>query len=205
MTHNKFDGVAPIYDLLAKLVFGESILLAQTCFLGNTCADKRVLIVGGGTGKLLQHQSLQLARSITFLDRSELMLKQAQKRGAWLQNVRYTPEDFFAHSGEYDLVVCNFFLDCFDETHLEKALTQLDRLMTPEATLIVTDFDTPVTTSQKLLVRSMILFFRLFSRLQASKLLPIKKKLSKCFLTLQEENFYGQLVFSRVLVRKDSR
>ncbi|MEP5106138.1 MAG: methyltransferase type 12, partial [Ekhidna sp.] len=54
MVVNDFDFVAPIYDRLSKLVFGKSLIKAQAYHLKVIGDKDRVLILGGGTGKLLE-------------------------------------------------------------------------------------------------------------------------------------------------------
>lgn len=49
-----FNWVAPFYDALSFLVFGRRLQRAQTVFLDQIPAGASVLIVGGGTGWLLE-------------------------------------------------------------------------------------------------------------------------------------------------------
>src|SRR6187402_1340927 len=51
---NGFDRLAPVYDKLAGLVFGKAIVDAQLVFLDRVRAGDRILILGGGTGWLLE-------------------------------------------------------------------------------------------------------------------------------------------------------
>ena len=50
---NGFDRLAPIYDPLARMIYGKSIVQAQTSFLSIIPPFSKVLILGGGTGWLL--------------------------------------------------------------------------------------------------------------------------------------------------------
>ena len=48
-----FDKLTPYYDLLTRLVFGKAIINSQEQFLSLVRSGSRVLVVGGGTGKIL--------------------------------------------------------------------------------------------------------------------------------------------------------
>ena len=55
MDLNQFDLVAPFYDALSRLVFGDQIVKSQTHFLHQVQKDDQVLILGGGTGQIFEH------------------------------------------------------------------------------------------------------------------------------------------------------
>ena len=80
-TANSFDRVAPIYDTLARIVFGRSIILAQLFYLKEIPVNARVLILGGGTGKVA-HALLQLNNTcqIVYVEASVAMLEKTRSR-----------------------------------------------------------------------------------------------------------------------------
>jgi ubiquinone/menaquinone biosynthesis C-methylase UbiE len=75
MKLNGFDSIAGIYDVLAKLVFGQSIQRAQTHFLPNARNCTSILVLGGGTGWLLRHiRQVNAAAHIVYVDASSAKL-----------------------------------------------------------------------------------------------------------------------------------
>src|SRR4051812_25234860 len=76
-----FNGLAFVYDGLAKLVFGKSIQDAQRCFL-NQLSDKRnILILGGGTGWILEEVILKnSACDIWYVEASSKMIELSQRK-----------------------------------------------------------------------------------------------------------------------------
>jgi trans-aconitate methyltransferase len=83
MKLNGFDSIAGIYDVLAKLVFGQSIQRAQTHFLPNARNCTSILVLGGGTGWLLRHiRQVNAAAHIVYVDASSAMLHRARRQGS---------------------------------------------------------------------------------------------------------------------------
>jgi ubiquinone/menaquinone biosynthesis C-methylase UbiE len=75
-----FNRIAPVYDILASIVFGNAIKKAQFWLLDHVPAGSSVLIAGGGTGWILQEIARKrLDCSIHFLDISEEMIRLAKK------------------------------------------------------------------------------------------------------------------------------
>ena len=59
-----YDKIAPIYDMLSKLVFNRSQLLGQIEQLKNLSDNQHILICGGGSGKILDEISIRMPRGI---------------------------------------------------------------------------------------------------------------------------------------------
>ena len=57
---NGFDFIAPYYDKLASLVYGNAIKNSQHVFLDRIPKASRILVVGGGSGVFLSalHQEV---------------------------------------------------------------------------------------------------------------------------------------------------
>jgi len=196
MKVNQFDLIASVYDQLAGLVFGKSLYKAQTCFLDQLPDNGRVLIVGGGTGQILKEAVFSRAAQIDFVELSEKMITKARQNGSHLSQINFLNEDFFQHHGEYDFVIANFFLDCFDGEHLTLVVQRLKGLLSTKGKILVTDFQNPSRTSHRILIFLMIAFFKTFSSLQASRLEDIQGEMVKRFSTIMEKSFKQGLLFS---------
>ena len=80
---NNYDRIARYYDTLSRLVFFRSQIKAQTDQLQVIPPGSRILIVGGGTGWILEEIAKVQASglSITYVEISEEMLRLSKERG----------------------------------------------------------------------------------------------------------------------------
>ena len=174
---NDFDGVACFYDLLARLVFGNTIIEASSHYLSKLSAGDSILIVGGGTGKILK--DIPAGVNVDYVEYSAQMLKRSQRYSR--EEIRFIQGDFFEVElkGNYDYVVFPFFLDLFSDEKIRKAIYKVRLLLKPSGKLIVTDFQSTHHFFQKLLISSMILFFRVSARMESKRLESIMEILSE--------------------------
>lgn len=196
MRKNHFNLVAPFYDRLARLVFGRDLLKAQEFFLNEISEKDRVLIVGGGSGEILRHSALQQVSRIDFVELSEAMVRKAKAQPINLSSIQFYVKDIRDHESQYDWVICNFFLDCFQEESLQKLLLKLKSLLTSQGQMIVTDFSASSRPRQKTLLYLMITFFRFTANLEASKLLDIDAQVQQYFYLQKKKRFNNGLIFS---------
>lgn len=200
MSVSNFNFVAPFYDSLVRLVFGKTLWKAQQIHLNTIQRRESVLILGGGTGRILNW--LPAGCDVTYLELSEAMILRAKKKG----RANFVHADFLAHplDQKFDWVICPFFLDCFDEEVLEIVLDKIYRLMNENGRLIVTDFHVS-NTHQKSLANLMIWFFRLTANLPAIRLLPIQEIISKTGFIRKDSHFLrGDFIFSDIYRKKET-
>src|SRR4051812_29791885 len=87
---NNYDNIAPYYDHLNKLVLGKATIDAQNCLVPFIRENSRLLIVGGGTGKILEEIAKQKANlQIVYVDSSGKMIAIAKKRRVGSNNVTF--------------------------------------------------------------------------------------------------------------------
>lgn len=191
---NDFDFIAPIYDRLGKVVFKDQLFQSQIHFLNQITQEDKVLILGGGSGKLLELFSVGC--HVDFLEKSLKMMHIAQSR-SYHAHVNFINADFLQArlTMKYDVIVAPFFLDCFGEESLKQVVIKLKEHLENSGILIVTDFQKPTS----LLVRLMHVFFRLVSRLESKKLKNLDQCIRNGGFTMREEKFfYRNMIFSRV-------
>jgi ubiquinone/menaquinone biosynthesis C-methylase UbiE len=199
MAINNFDFIAPVYDRLARLVFGKSILRAQRVHLPEIQPKDRVLILGGGTGQLLEH--IPLCEQIVFIDKSKRMVKSAKKRMV-NRSIDFISADFLTYeSGEkYNVIICPFFMDCFSKKSLEAVIEKCRLALKNDGRLIVTDFESGRINLT--LLKSMLLFFRFFSNLEAKKLLDIRNMLKTDGLMEKDIKLFKKGIFSAIYTQE---
>lgn len=172
-----FNRVAPVYDRLAHLVFGQTLERAQLALLDRLPDGGQWLLVGGGTGWLLE-QVLNRCQpiSILYLEASERMLDLTQQRlanHAQRDKVAYRlgTEADLTDTDRFDIIVTPFVLDLFSEYWLKNQMIPC-LLETLEAGgyWLVTDFVPPISLWQRVLANSMLLFFRVTAGLSTQRL-----------------------------------
>lgn len=175
---NSFDFVAPYYDFLAHLVFGNKLLDAQCKNLKNISANRTkisVLIVGGGTGKYLRAFCDRFTNAhVTYVEASEKMLSLAKKKvkNADLDRVEFVLskwEDFYTEN-IYDVLITNFFLDCFSDRTLPIIVDKGYERLARKGIWLVTDFKHQPKVPGRLLIKVMYSFFRFVSNLETRNL-----------------------------------
>lgn len=202
-----FDSIAPIYDQLAGLVFGGAIQKAQVVFLDQIENGQSVLILGGGTGLILEHLKLSnYSLKIDFIEPSSRMIEKAKKRvdNSSPLNINFYQERFEAFQSEkkYDWIHCGFFLDLFPRAELLKTISLIKAMMKANGKIWVSDFRIDEDHNrcwQKPMSQFMHLFFRSFAGLESKSLQDIQCELVNSGLGLNEEKrYYGRFIFSAV-------
>ncbi|OEK02576.1 hypothetical protein BFP97_14050 [Roseivirga sp. 4D4] len=196
---NDFNLVAPVYDTLSKLVFGKKLEQAQKTFISIIQPNSRVLIVGGGAGRILEWLPANFNLQIQYVELSESMLNKAKAKTSVGNNIEFHVGDALGVKGVYDVVIANFFLDCFAQERLPEVLQKLKSRLNENGKLMVTDFYPSEHWYQKLLLKVMHSFFRLASQLEAGELTDIHGTIKRSgFETAHLEFLNGGALFSAV-------
>ncbi|NDK54620.1 class I SAM-dependent methyltransferase [Pontibacter sp. BT213] len=171
-----FNGVATFYDPLARLVYGPALQHAQRWLLPYIPDGATILIIGGGSGWLLQQVLLQRSPAhVLYLEASEKMLTLAQKLNQQQTIVEYqlgTDADLQPHQ-QFDVIITPFILDLFPDERLTQLMHRLYSALARDGLWLFADF-WPVQQQplvwQKLLAKSMYLFFGILSDVKARQL-----------------------------------
>lgn len=194
---NNFNFLAPVYDQLAQLAFGQTLHQASIHFLDDIPSNSKVLILGGGTGKILPH--LKDCR-VTYVEKSGKMLRQASERSG-IGTVVFIETDFldWKTDQQFDVVICPFFLDVFTPNNLCLVVEKIGNLTSKGGTLIITDFQATGRLHHRMMLLVMHLFFRIFSSLESRKLGDIESMvLSSGYEMISRKAFRKDWVFSGV-------
>lgn len=206
MNTNDFDKIAPYYDQLAHLIFSDSIKKAQVEFLHHIKSRSKVLILGGGTGWILQEVlTIEKDIEIFYVEKSSKMLEIARSR----LDSETPPNVRFIHSSmeewktdvDFDTVICNYFLDVFSEVKLQQQIIpKLKLLLKPGGKLLVADFQNKKNLLwQKLILWVMHVFFGKVSKLESKQLTNFETVLGRAGFDLEKErDFHRSMIFSHV-------
>jgi tRNA (cmo5U34)-methyltransferase len=175
-----FDVIAPVYDLLSRMVYGKSIVAAQKYFLKDIPEGAHVLIVGGGTGWIIEELfAVNKTCSVVYIEASQKMLQKAQSRmnSSDKSRIQFIFQSEMPSEGSYDVIITNFFLDVFPSYKLIYIIQQLKDRVVTNGRWIVTDFVDDGKRWQRFLLKVMYAFFRSVSKLEASILPPWQRLL----------------------------
>jgi ubiquinone/menaquinone biosynthesis C-methylase UbiE len=156
---------------------------------------RRALVLGDGNGRFLAELLASNPRvEVDAIDVSPVMTEIARRRIGNSPRVQFHIDDarqLVFPLAKYDLVVTNFFLDCFDQPDLESLLPRLADALTPNGNWIIGDFRMPNNSWARLPARfalaTMYAAFGIATRLPARRLADPDSGLLKCGLKLGAE------------------
>lgn len=185
---NNFDSVAWCYDGLSKLVFGNKLKQSQLILLEHIREGDRLLIIGGGTGWILEELLKFIkVKEIDYLERSANMLVRARKRMAGFSGTKVNfiqgDQTNIPCRDKYDAVIACYFFDLFSEQSIASVIPVLKNALKEKGRLLVADFFLSERSHfrHKVLIRMMYIFFKMTSNIEAYKLGPFREMLGKDF------------------------
>jgi ubiquinone/menaquinone biosynthesis C-methylase UbiE len=194
-----YNNSAWFYDGLARLVYGRALINAQVYLLQFVSTEANVLIVGGGTGWILEeltkiHPS---GLQITYVEVAADMMVHSKKRNVGFNKVTFINdaiEDLPADT-IFNIVITPFLFDNFTNENMRKVFNHIHLMLKPGGLWLNADFQLTGKWWQFVLLKSMFLFFRLICGIEASKLPDIKQQFEKHgYKALEEQCFYGEFV-----------
>ena len=196
-----FDRLAAYYPWIETFFAGRLMQRCRTRFLSRAQNCRHALLVGEGTGKFLA----ELLRGhphirVTCIEHSQGMIEQIRRRLTAehldTSRVMFKQADALHWSPpveKFDLVVTNFFLDCFRAEQLQHLVPLLAESATSEATWLVADFCEPERGWRrwraKIILMMLYTFFKLTTSLSASRLTPPDPFLTRAGFNLVERRF----------------
>ena len=178
-----FDSLAPHYRLMERLLAGNKLQRARLRWLNHIGKPKNILLVGEGHGRFLNECLDHFPdAAITVVDASAGMLMEALKacpsamgRKHPVQFVHASLPSWPPPSREFDLIVTNFFFDCFPEDEIASIVESLAMAATPNACWLVAEFAIPprgwMKIRAQLILAMAYAFFRRATKL-SSRAIP---------------------------------
>lgn len=202
---DRFNRIAPIYDRLARLVFGNTILRSQKENLEVIPPRAKVLVLGGGSGKWLNDLLFSNGScAVYFIEASSTMLERAKNNSHYVDRVTFihgTQNDIPA--GEFDVVITHFFLDMFSQPELEYFVSLVKSTLKTKGLWIVADFEENKLW-HRILLNVMYSFFNLMGAIDEKSLVNWDSVLlSKSFECLRSTSLYGSFIHSRIYSKCD--
>jgi ubiquinone/menaquinone biosynthesis C-methylase UbiE len=194
---NNFDKIAPVYDGLSKLVFGKAQIKAQIDQLKFLPGQSRILIVGGGTGFILEAISkiFNEGLEIVYVELSQKMITKAKQRNTKNNTLQFLQIDIADYESDilFDVILTPYLFDNFLYDKAEQAFNKLNHLLKNEGLWFSCDFCITKGSGKFwkiILTNMMYLFFKTFGMVQGSKLVPIQNFFTANNYTLIDDAFY---------------
>ena len=191
-----FDFLAPFYDGLARFIIGNDIITAQLHFLTSFKHCRRILILGGGSGWLLNYLCTAYPDlEIDYIDVSAKMLGIAKRRvenNKRINFIRGTENNI--PDKRYHGVITNFYLDMFDENSLKEVMQKIKRSLSDKAIWVVTDFVNQRAT-HAIRLWFMYRFFRIMAGIEARHLADWQSEMRRAEFGLLESKKFRSCIF----------
>lgn len=179
-----FDRLAPFYRTMELVLAGDRLHRCRVAWLDEVRSARHILLAGEGHGRFLETCARELPHArVTCVDASRAMLRIAERRwraaGGAADAVNFIHAELPSWSGpaaQFDLIVTNFFLDCFSAGPLGEVVDGLARAARPDARWLLADFTIPGRGWKRwraqVIVALLYWFFRRVTALPAREITP---------------------------------
>lgn len=203
---NNYDAAAWFYDALAKLVFGKALIRAQQFLIKEIRPKTHLLIVGGGTGWILEELAKVHPSSlkITYVEISAKMIALSRKRNFGQNEVFFVqkPIESYQLTQKYDVILTPFLFDNFSVARIQSVFDQLHGSLKSNGLWLLADFQVQKNRQrgwQKLLLKTMYLFFGWLCSVETSKLIEMDTFFNyKNYIKEAENTFYKGFIIAQV-------
>jgi ubiquinone/menaquinone biosynthesis C-methylase UbiE len=198
-----YNNSARFYDLLSKLIYGKALVRSQVYLLKFIPPKSNILVAGGGTGWILEeiakiHPS---GLVITYAEIAPKMMELSRKKNTGNNEVAFINEavEKLVLQSDYDVVITPFLFDNFKEENFQKIFAHIDAALKPDGLWLNVDFRLTGRWWQKVLLRSMFIFFRTVCSIEAKKLPGIWATFEKYhYRIIERKPFFGDFILSAI-------
>lgn len=208
---NNYNAIANIYDLLSRMVFRKSIVNAQIFLLKHIPQNSTVLIVGGGTGWVLEELSKIYNKGIeiTYVEKSSKMIQLSKQKNTKNNSVEFINKSIeeFSTEKNFDVVFTAFLFDNFLPEKIEFVFSKLDQLLKPSGLWLYADFINDNMNAKwwkKFLLKTMYLFFKITCNIETQELINMSTYFSRDYTKITECFFYSNFIKSVVYKKAEA-
>lgn len=141
---NNYNKIARYYDTLSRLLFHQSQVNAQIEQLKFIPPNSSILIVGGGTGWILEELSKMQDQGlrITYVEISGEMIRLTKKRNTGKNSIEFVNcgIEEFKNTAPYDIIHTAFLFDNFSGERTATVFKILHQCLKPGGLWLYTDF-----------------------------------------------------------------
>ncbi len=207
-TSANFDRIARPYRWLEYLSFGTMLERCRFCLVPQLASARRALIYGDGDGRFLARLLADNPHlHADVVDQSSAMLRLLESRvsavGARDRICIHRADALaFELTGNYDLVVTHFFLDCFSTAEALALAQKIRPHLSEDALWLVSEFAIPrgpAAIPAKSIIAALYAAFGLLTGLRTRTLPDYASALTHTgFAVAQRKMFLGGLLVSEV-------
>jgi len=198
-----YNNSAWFYDRLSRLVYGNALISAQVYLLQFIPKNTKVLVVGGGTGWILEeiakiHPS---GLQITYVEVSAKMITQAKKRNTGGNGVIYINDaiENIGLAAGFDVALTPFLFDSFTQQTMERVFGHIHLMLKSGSLWLCADFQLTGKWWQRFLLKVMLEFFRIVCHIEATQLPDIGGSFQQySYRTLAQKTFFNDFVIAAV-------
>ncbi|UKT63069.1 class I SAM-dependent methyltransferase [Pedobacter mucosus] len=199
---NNYDKIAAHYDKLSRLVFFKSQVNAQIDQLKFIPKGSTILLVGGGTGWILEEiaKFIPIGLSIIYVELSAKMIALSKVRNFGRNKVEFVNAGIeeFETDIKFDVILTPFLFDNFSQNRIMLVFNKLDVQLKNNGLWFLVDFS---LTGQNgkwwklILLKSVYLFFRILGIIEAKSLIETDSYfIEERYEKLEEKHYYGTLI-----------
>jgi ubiquinone/menaquinone biosynthesis C-methylase UbiE len=201
-----YDKIAGSYDFISRIVFGKALINAQASLLKYIPANSHILIVGGGTGWILEEINKVHPQGliIDYVELSAKMISLSEKRNHGLNQINFInlPAENYTTEKRYDVILTPFFFDNFKADKIQLIFTQLNELLKKNGTWLYADFVNGDRLWQKILLKTMYLFFKMTTHIETQELVNMDLFFDPLYDKAIEIKHYHKFIRSVVFRKK---
>ncbi len=204
MKTNNYDAISGSYDVLSRTIFLNAQVNAQVEQLEHIKAGASVLIVGGGTGWILE-EITKIHREgldIIYVELSEKMLARAKRRDYGSNQVEFVHSDIetYACPHEFDVIHTAFLFDNFVDSRAIWVFHLLFKHLKLGGMWLYTDFKVDPGKGvrwKSTMLNLMYAFFRKIAHVEASKMPAMDQYFANNnFKILKQKQYYKGFIES---------
>lgn len=206
---NNYDKIAPFYDKLSRLVFFKSQVNAQVNQLKFIPLNSSLLIIGGGTGWILEEISKVHSSGlvITYLEISEKMISLSKGRDYKENQVQFIHSaiEDFTFTKKYDVILTPFLFDNFSAEKSQFVFGKLNLQLNTGGYWFFTDFylgNDKWIWWKTVFLKTMYSFFKFFGIVEATNLVDYSSYFLKDFKKVDEQFYYGRFINASIYLKK---
>ncbi|MCX2573233.1 class I SAM-dependent methyltransferase [Pedobacter sandarakinus] len=194
--NNNYDKIANSYDFLSRMVFGRAQVNAQIHQLKYLPTRGNILIVGGGTGWILEeiakiHPS---GLNITYVEVSAKMILLSMKRNTHDNEVTFYRDSIenFESNCRFDAILTPFLFDNFSTQTAEMVFKKLNLLLINQGVWLMVDFTLKHGSIwwKQVFLKLMYQFFRILSNVETKTLVDTEVYFDHCKYKIIAVSFY---------------
>jgi len=195
-----YNYIAPYYDFLSRLCFLNRQQMAHKIILNYVKPNDKILWLGGGSGWFLpKMDELGFPLTIDYVEVSTIMINKAKQHKLKHLSVNFITQDIlhFYPDKIYDVVITAFIFDHFTTTDCQEMFYRFTLNLNHKAKWIYIDFNEDQNQMQRLLTKTMVVFFNLVAGFRTNDF-PKVDILFNSYQLIDKQSYFLDYIQSKI-------